>query len=97
MTQRDRQVREPEERSDSAGRVAEPSPPHARADDAADIAGKDEVQIGSEASFPASDPPSWMSIARPGGRGHAPEDYKRPHIPVEPPRHPPREAGEQAD
>jgi hypothetical protein len=49
-------------------RMGEQTPMHARADDAADVEGKDIVQLGSEASFPASDPPSWMGSARTGGR-----------------------------
>lgn len=73
----------------AAGRSAEPSPPHAWADEAANVAGKDEVQIASEGSFPASDPPSWMNVASPGGRDHGPEDHKRPHVPIEPPRQSP--------
>ena len=44
----------------------EQTPMHARDDEAADIEGKDIVQIGSEGSFPASDPPSWMNVVQPG-------------------------------
>jgi hypothetical protein len=49
-------------------RAREQTPMQSRADDAADVEGKDAVQLGSEGSFPASDPPSWMGSARTGGR-----------------------------
>lgn len=60
----------PPDQSARAGRSAEPDQPPtpSRADDAGDIAGKDAVQIGSEESFPASDPPSWMGMSHLGGR-----------------------------
>jgi hypothetical protein len=77
-------------RPERPGPAPAQTPMHARDDEAANTEGKDEVQIGSEASFPASDPPSWMNVARPGGRGDtgaaARRDEDRPHIPVEPPR-----------
>lgn len=43
--------------------------PQARADEAADLAGKDRVQAASEGSFPASDPPARGSSAGAAGGG----------------------------